>query len=541
MKRYLLPIILIIGLFLRLYGIKWGLPDKEHFYSYYPDEYNTINTLQTVNPGRFNFTPPVPNGNPTFFQFLVGFFVKLFSLFGLVTLTQSKQFYLNHPEEYAKIYLIGRTLVAAMGVLTVYLVYLIGKKFYSEKVGLLAGAFFSIVPLNVVCSHYMEPGGAATFWLTLTMFFSLSIIHTGNRKWYILAGSSLGLAIGSKYTAIPFASIVLLAHLLRLYQDKTGSFLKKILDKNIFLLFLMTTVFFIIGVPYSVLDLPTFKYNMSVFFDAATRGAAGKLQVNWFYPLTNILYYSIGPFILLPAVGGVILALFKREKTDLLFLAWILLYYYIQAQTGLKVARYQNEYLPFLIILAARFIFYLKDYLGKYIVNTIIILSIFVTLIYTLSYTNIMAEPAAQDTSSLWIKNNIPPKSKIGVIRMPYYYSPPVINMKYFALSRYSENPEYNKPDYKIVDLNYSPVKLDSEKPEYIVTSDAEYMHNLPPGPDTEIFIDTLFSSGKYIEIKRFESSPHFLIFSFRKKESWPRDWKMPCTTILVLKKTGIE
>lgn len=537
MKRYLLPIILVAGLFLRLYGIKWGLPDREHFYSYYPDEYNTINTLQTVNPGRLNFTPPVPMGNPTFFYFLVGFFTKISSLFGLVTLTQSKQFYLYHPEEYAKIYLVGRTLAAAMGVLTVYLVYVIGKKFYSEKTGLLGAAFFSIVPLNAVCSHYMEPGTAVTFWLTLTMFFCLSILHTGERKWYLLAGGALGLAIGSKYTAIPFASIILLAHLLKLGRDNTGSFFKRVLDKNIFLLFLMTALFFIIGVPYSVLDMPTFKYNMSVFFDAATKGAAGKLHVNWLYP-PNILYHSIGPFFLALSAGGVILALFKREKADMLLLTWILLYYYIQAQSGYKVARYQNEYLPFLIILAARFVFYLKDYLGKYIVNAIIILSIFVTSIYTLSYTNIMAEPSAQDTSSSWIKNNISPKSKIGVIRMPYYYSPPVINMKYFALSRYSENPEYNKPDYKIVDLNYSPAALDREKPEYIVTSDAEYMHNLPEGPDTGIFIAQIFSSGNYAEIKRFESSPHWLIFSFKKKDSWPRDWKMPCTTILVLKRT---
>ncbi|MBN1384060.1 MAG: glycosyltransferase family 39 protein [Elusimicrobia bacterium] len=540
MKRYLILIILLIGLFLRLYGIKWGLPDKEHFYSYYPDEYNTIHTLQTVNPGKLDFTPPVPMGNPTFFYFLVGFFAKAASLPGLLTLTQSKQFYLYHPEEYAKIYLTGRILAAIMGVLTVYLVYLIGKKFYSEKTGLLAGALFSIVPLNVVCSHYMEPGVAVTFWLTLTMFFCLSIIYTGTQKWYILSGISLGLAIGSKYTAIPFGSIVLLAHLLNCYKPGISlkDISKKLLDKKIFLFLLMTVIFFIIGVPYSVLDIPTFKYNMSVFFDAATKGTGSCFKINWLYPITNILYYSIGPFILVLAVGGVIFAVIKREKADLLLLAWILLYYYIQAQSGYKIARYQNEYLPFLIILAARFIFYFKDRIGKYAVNTIIVLSILITSIYTLSYTNMMTKPSPQDTASLWIKDNIPQGSKIGVIRKPYYYSPPVINMKYYALSRYQENPEYNKPGYKITDLDYTPAKLDKEKPEYIVTSEFEYLHNLPPGPDTEAFIDKIFSSGKYKEIKRFELSPSFLMFSFDKKVSWPLDWKMPCATILILKRT---
>ncbi|MEW6556597.1 MAG: glycosyltransferase family 39 protein [Elusimicrobiota bacterium] len=452
-------------------------------------------------------------------------------MLGLLTLSQSKQFYLYHPEEYAKIYLVGRLLVSAMGVLTVYFVYLIGKKFYSERVGLLAGAFLSIVPLNVVCSHYMEPGVAVTFWLTLTMFFSLSIIHTGKQKWYILAGISLGLAIGSKYTALPFGLIVLLAHLLR--RDK-------IINKNIFLFFLMTVVFFIMGVPYSVLDLPTFKYNMSVFFNAATKGV-GSLKINWFYPIINLLYHTIGPFILVLAIGGVVFALLKREKADLLLLVWILLYYYIQAQAGFKIARYQNEYLPFLILLAARFIFYLKDSIKKYVVNIIILLSISITSIYTLSYTNMMIKLSTQDIASLWIKNNISRGSKIGVIRKPYYYSPPVINMKYFALSRYSDNPEYNKPDYKIVNLEYNPVKLNMEKPDYIVTSEFEYLDNLPAGPDAKVFIEEIFSSGKYIEIKRFESAPQFLIFSFKKKDSFPVDWKFPCPTILILERTKKE
>ncbi|MDD5688000.1 MAG: glycosyltransferase family 39 protein [Elusimicrobia bacterium] len=522
-KPVLLIFILFIALFLRLYGIRWGLPNKEHFYSYYADEYNVINTLQTINISKFNFTPPIPMYNPTFYYFLVGAAVKFSSMLGLITLTTSKQFYLFNVGEYAKIYLIGHFISVLMGILTMCFVYFIGKIYYSEKTGILAALFFSVVPLSVVSCHYMEPAVTVTFWITLTMFFALNIIYSGKTKWYILAGASCGLAMSSKYTAIPFVAIVTLAHILR--KDK-------IINQNIILFYITVIIFFAFGTPYSVLDFKTFKLNIVPFFKRATIGV-GSRGVNWFNPITRLLYYGLGFPILILSICGIVFALIKREKSDLLLLSWIFFYYYIQAQAGFNIVRYQNEYTPFLILLAARFVCDMK----KYIQVTVIPLCFFITFVFSLSYVNMMVGPTPQDRASTWISNNIKGGSKIGVINKPYWYSPPVINMKYFALSRYSENPEYNKPDYKIVDLEYDPAKLEKEKPAYIVTSDAEFILNRPITPKTDNLIYQMFSSGKYEEIKRFETFPHFLIFSFKKKDSYPSDWEFPCPTILILKK----
>lgn len=527
MKKYALAIILFVALFMRLYGIRWGLPNSEHFYSYYPDEYNVIHTLQTVKPSQFNFTPPFPMWNPTFYYFLVGSVVKFASVLDILTLTSSKQFYLFNPDEYAKIYLIGRILIAIMGVLTVFLVYLIGKKFYSQETGLGAAAVFSIIPLNVVSSHYMEPAVAVTFWLTLTMFFSLNIIASGKIKWYILAGISCGFAIGSKYTAIPFVAIVTIAHILR--KDT-------VINRKIFLFYITTILIFIIGTPYSVLDFATFKSNILPFFERSTKGVAS-IRIDWLYPIHTLLYYGLGLPVLILSLCGVAFALIKRQKCDILLLSWILFYYYIQGQAGFKIIRYQNEYAPFLIILAVRFIFQIKNYAYKIVLPVTLV----ITLIYSLSYTSMMTEQTPQDESSEWIKNNIKAGSKIAVIRKPYYYSPPVINMKYFALSRYAEKPIYNKPDYKIIDIDYDRTKLEKEKPDYIVTSDIEFVDNLPKTPESKLLLHKMFSSGEYTEIKRFETQPTFLIFSFKKKKDYPVDWKMLCPTIIILKREKQE
>lgn len=522
MKKYALTIILLLALFIRLYGIRWGLPDNEHFYSYYPDEYNVIHTLQTINISKFNFTPPFPMWNPTFYYLLVGAITKFAGILGGLTLTSSKQFYLFNPGEYAKIYLIGRLISAALGVLTVFFIYLIGKKFYSEKTGLGAAAVFAVIPLNVVSSHYMEPAASVTFWITAAMFFSLNIIASGEIKWYLLAGISCGFAAGSKYTAMPFVAIVTLAHILR--KDI-------ILNRKIFLFYLITVLIFILGTPYSVLDFAAFKNNMLPFFERSTKGVAAD-SVNWFYPINTLLYCGLGLPVLVLSLCGVAFALIKRQKWDLLLLSWVLFYYYIQAQAGFKIIRYQNEYAPFLVILAVRFIFQMKDYIYKILFPATLV----ITFIYSLSYTHVMTEPTAQDKSSKWIKSNIKEGSKIAVIRKPYYYSPPVINMKYFALSRYSENPVYNKPDYKIVDIDYDYRKLEKEKPDYIVTSDIEVIDLLPGTPEAELLLNKMFSSGDYSEIKRFEVQPYFSLFT--KKISYPVDWKMPHISIIILKCT---
>lgn len=101
------------------------------------------------------------------------------------------------------------------GVLTVFLVYLLGKKLLSTRVGLIAAALAAVNPLLIYYSQEARPYAFAAFAVSLNLLFFLGLIR-GERKsliWYFL-GSVL--VLSSDYLAyliIPAQlSIILLGH-----------------------------------------------------------------------------------------------------------------------------------------------------------------------------------------------------------------------------------------------------------------------------------------------------------------------------------------
>ncbi|TSC80080.1 MAG: hypothetical protein G01um101429_284 [Parcubacteria group bacterium Gr01-1014_29] len=89
---------------------------------------------------------------------------------------------------------------ALFGIASVYLLYLIGKHLYSEKVGLFAAAFLGVTVNHVVISRLGLQESYVIFFILLAIFF---FIRAGEQqKFYIGVGAALGLAALTKYTTL---------------------------------------------------------------------------------------------------------------------------------------------------------------------------------------------------------------------------------------------------------------------------------------------------------------------------------------------------
>lgn len=90
-------------------------------------------------------------------------------------------------------------LVGTLGVLSVYL---LGKEFFNEKVGMISFLIFAFVPIHVFYSSMVLNGILVTSLLSLSVLFFWRGFEKGDKKSKILFGVFLGLSLLARYTTL---------------------------------------------------------------------------------------------------------------------------------------------------------------------------------------------------------------------------------------------------------------------------------------------------------------------------------------------------
>jgi hypothetical protein len=96
----------------------------------------------------------------------------------------------------------GRLASAALGVVTVYLVFLTGRRLYGSRVALLAALFLAVMPYHVVVTRQVLLDGPMVLFATLTLYLVARFGETNRSEWLYAAGASMGLTLLSKETGI---------------------------------------------------------------------------------------------------------------------------------------------------------------------------------------------------------------------------------------------------------------------------------------------------------------------------------------------------
>src|SRR4051812_33317964 len=101
-RRFLLAA-LFLYIALALGGIRYGLPHKGHMLSYDCDEYTWLEALSRIKPAKLNPAPELHS--PTGYLWMYGAAVGVASAVGILPTGQSKEWYLAHPEMFARFFL----------------------------------------------------------------------------------------------------------------------------------------------------------------------------------------------------------------------------------------------------------------------------------------------------------------------------------------------------------------------------------------------------------------------------------------------------
>ncbi len=307
---------------LRFWGLRFGLPDTMAR----PDE-EAITTIAS----RFVLIGPNPNffDYPTLFMHVVAFVERLWPG-GQAVLDDTL------PR------LISRSLSAGLGTASVPVVFLIGRRLFSTRAGLLAAGFLAIAFLHVRDSHFGVTDVPMTFMVLLAFLVIVSMPMDRAPWWMtVLAAVLCGLATSTKYNAA-----LIVAPLLIVVWQRDG---------NRWLYLVIAAGFvagFLAGTPYALIARQKFFADLAGLQSHLSGGHATDEGLGWIRHLTFSLRYGLGLTLLLTALGGFVWLIVADRRAACVLLAFPVLYYIGMGSGRTVFMRHMTPIVPFAVLLA---------------------------------------------------------------------------------------------------------------------------------------------------------------------------------------------
>ncbi|MBO7392940.1 MAG: glycosyltransferase family 39 protein [Abditibacteriota bacterium] len=407
-KRYrhgiCLGAIFILGLLLRLWGIRWGLPCPEHTLSLHPDEFLTVGCAAEVA-----FTDKIV---PGFYNY-----PSLFIYLGSATLSVMNM--LADPTV-ADWHFAMRLISAIAGSLAVLATYFAAKNIFGCRgMSLFAAAALAVAPLHVQHSHFATVDVFSTLPVALALLFAGKVLHEGGRKNIVLAGIMTGLAAGTRYNAC-FVIFAVIAAWLMSPERKL---------RNLLLCFAAAAVAFVVTTPGCLLD--SHKFFSDLAYESAHSADGHDLVfagLNGFvYNFAHSLKYGLGSFLLGMWIVGLIAAALLKEKPAAMLWSFPALYYIALSASRIMFARYMLVLFPAAAVVVGYLSWGVARALkgkGRDMWLIAVVGGMWLTLTYTVGLNNLFCYPSPQMTSAKYIGEHVKKGESVAFFEPLWFYSP---------------------------------------------------------------------------------------------------------------------
>lgn len=384
-ERLLLALVLLLALGVRLYGLGFSLP-----YTIHPDEPNVVDrAVGTIKTGDWN---PRWFIYPSGYHYMQVGVLTAHLLWGtarglydsVTDLPDSSHIITTAPDTY----LWARGTTALFGVLTVFLVYLVGRRLASRPprgdsehpehrfrrwigpaAGITGALLVACSPLHVEHSQYVTTDVPTAALMVLALYLSLEVLEHGGVGRALLAGLTVGLTGGFKYNGILALLPLLLALALRtvrFHSAGEGLFrpLTRLLHRDLGFALLGVVIGYGLACPFTFADLPTFLddlgYETHIYRFGGEEGVirtyevGGRLLPPW--QAYGHALFRENPVGALAFLGGSVYALARRRKQDLVVLACAWGYYFFLSSYASIFVRNVLPTLPGLAALGGVFL-----------------------------------------------------------------------------------------------------------------------------------------------------------------------------------------
>ncbi|NLF14772.1 MAG: hypothetical protein GX597_23525 [Anaerolineaceae bacterium] len=208
--------ILILGSAFRFYNVNWD----EGTYHIHPDERHTTMVVSRIqwpeSLAEYFDTSHSPlnarNQDTVYFYGTLPLFLtkavasQLDALAPHVPFLDTDQSY----EGYDRVHLVGRVLSALFDLGSVLLTFFLGRRLFGWRAGLIAAFLLAVTVLNIQGSHYFAVDTFLTFFVILTIWFTLDVAENGAWPAFLGLGLSMGLTLACKVSVFLLVIVVAL-------------------------------------------------------------------------------------------------------------------------------------------------------------------------------------------------------------------------------------------------------------------------------------------------------------------------------------------
>ncbi len=372
---------------------------------------------------------------------------------------------------YDGIHLVGRFLSGLLDLISITFIFLIGKRLYNWRVGLLAALLLALAVMPIQQSHFFTMDNWAATLCTVALYCVVRAAEEArSKRWWLLFGLFLGLAVSSRINVAPLAALAGVAAVLwlarRERQHGTGDLWHYIntpggsIDLQVVVLGVLLAAFvslltFRFAQPYAFADQAivretalaetgrepatlTLMVKSALGFNPLWRDTMQRVQgdqspeanappaVQWtarapiLFPLTNMVLYGMGLGAGVAAWLGLLWALWRvlRGRPDwtvhAIPVAWAAGYFLFMATRWVKSIRYFLPVYPVFLLLGAWLLVTLwRRSRGHAWRRALAIAAVLLTIAPTFLWANafvhgVYREPMTRLAASRWMFENIP-------------------------------------------------------------------------------------------------------------------------------------
>src|SRR5919112_6624032 len=263
-----------------------------------------------------------------------------------------------------------RLVSVVFSVMTVGLVFLIGRELFGKWTALLAAFFMAINGYAMYLGRVGILDSTMTFFFTLSMFFLAKWISKAEPKWLYFLAASAGMAIMTKVVSIliiPIAISTILATSNILATRKT----RKLNVRNVTILssrktrklnvriVVVSALIFGISLSPAVIEIILYKDTFISFYNT---GTSRVINVPFSFYVDKLSAYA-SIFFIVSTIVGIIISLILRRKGDLQCLIWMALVLIFFQLQPIKGWNYLLPLVPAPCILSGRAFVYLIAFL----------------------------------------------------------------------------------------------------------------------------------------------------------------------------------
>ncbi len=347
----------------------------------------------------------------------------------------------------------GRVLSGLADTGTLLFVYLIGRLVYDRRVGLLAALLGAFTILDLEFSHFANVDTFLAFCTTGALYFCVRVARFGRPRDYAWAGAWIGFALACKVSAAPLIVPLVVAHIYRGSERReeigVDGMARKVpsrrsLPANPLLLLLalaVTAIAVFVTMPYAFIDFTHWWNDVWSQLQLAqgiteapyTRKFSG-LPAYW-YPLQQLIGWTMGPPLGLAAVAGVVAAAWRQVRrrggSESVLLAWAVVFFAATGGQYMKFLRYMLPLVPVLNLFAAALLVAMwrgvrvrtesagispvpaSPSLRRGVVRGVVIAAVALTVLYGLARENIYTAENTRLVATRWMAAHIPANATI--------------------------------------------------------------------------------------------------------------------------------